>query len=215
MKILVVGANVQTGRHLIKYILESKQHQARALLLNKVQEAYFKDMGVESIIFDFKQKKRTIAVGSQNVDAVVYIGSRFINETDTLNEIDETINIMEAIRHAGVKRLVHLSTFETSKEEWSCLPSFYRPTLIEKYYVNHWLRASSLDYTIIHAGTLNDKKGSGLIKVAGLDLERGEISREDVAKVILTCLENDFTIRKEFKLVSGKVPIQEALDFKT
>lgn len=44
------------------------------------------------------------------------------------------------------------------------------------------------------------------------DISIGDISREDVAKIVLACLENQSTIRKEFKVVSGKQPIEDAIN---
>lgn len=44
-----------------------------------------------------------------------------------------------------------------------------------------------------------------------MQVKIGEITRDDVARVILTCLEQDATIGKEFQIVNGKTPIVEAI----
>ena len=57
---------------------------------------------------------------------------------------------------------------------------------------------------------LTDDPGSGLVNVAP-HLERGSISRADVGAVLLACLDIENTIGREFDLLSGETPIEEAL----
>ena len=213
LKILVIGANGQLGRHLIHYILEGGDHQAKALLQNRAQSAYFSQKGIENFLYKSNDSIDTFIQAVQSVDALV-IAEHSIHEIEkeTLAEIDDTIQLLEALKSTQVKRIIHISPFEVKKEDWILFPVYFRPLMIKNYYVNQWLRLSSLDYTIIHPGELNDKKGTGLVKVVESDLNRGEISREDVAQVVLACLENDATIRKEFKVITGKVSISEAVN---
>jgi uncharacterized protein YbjT (DUF2867 family) len=72
------------------------------------------------------------------------------------------------------------------------------------------LMASGLDYTIVRPGMLSDDPPSGRVSIAAR-LERGEISRGDVAAVLLGCLDQDGTIGRDFDLVAGETPIEEAL----
>ena len=209
-----MGANGQLGRHLIQYILEDANHKPIALLENKAQVVYFTERGIENFLYRPEDSVEVFLEAVKNVDALV-IAEHNIDGimVDTIIEIDETIQLLEAIlKYTSLKRVVHISTFETHKEGWIHLPVYFRPIMIKNYYVDQWLRLSSLDYTIIHPGDLNDKKGTGFVKVVESDIRRGDISREDVAKIVLACLENQSTFRKEFKVVSGKQPILEAIN---
>ena len=208
-----MGANGPIGRHLIQNILESNYNRAIALLENKAQVAYFTEKGIENYLFRLGDSIDLVLEVLQNVDALV-ITELSINDilTDTLVEIDETIKLLDSLKYTKLKRVIHISTFETRKEDWIHLPVYFRPIMIKNYYVDQWLRMSSLDYTIIHPGELNDKKATGSVKVVESDFSKGDISREDVAKIVLACLENRSTIRKEFKVVSGKQPIMEAIN---
>lgn len=69
---------------------------------------------------------------------------------------------------------------------------------------------TGLDWTIVHPGTLTDEKGSGKIKV-GMGNKHGEVPRQDVAQAIIASLENDSTIHKEFEVLSGDEPIDDAI----
>ncbi|MFC7686877.1 NAD(P)-binding oxidoreductase [Ureibacillus sp. GCM10028918] len=213
MNILVIGANSQISRHLLQYILEGGRHRAKVMLQNKAQEAYFNEKGIDNFIYKNEESTEKFVKAVQNMDALV-IAEHSIDhiQTDPLDEIDETIKLLEALKHTQIKRIVHISTFETSKADWNHLPVYFRPIMIKNYYIDKWIRLSSFAYTIIHPGQLNDKKGTGSVKVINKDVNRGEISREDVAKLVLACLDNQSTIQKEFKVISGEISIFEAIN---
>lgn len=213
LNILVIGVNGQIGRHLVQYILEDGSHRAKVLLKNMAQVAYFNEKGIESFVYNPNETIEKFVKEVHNVDALV-IAEHSLDDimTDPLAEIDHTINLLEALKDTDLNRVIHISTFETRKEEWIHFPVYFRPIMIKNYYVDQWLRLSSLDYTIIHPGELTDKKGTGYVNVVENDVNRGEISREDVAKVVFACLENQSSIRKEFKVISGKSSIFEAIN---
>ncbi|KGR74793.1 NAD(P)-binding oxidoreductase [Ureibacillus sinduriensis] len=213
MYILIVGGNSQIGRHLLQHIIESGNHGAKVMLQNKAQEAFYNEKGIANFIYKREEAIEKFVNGLQDVDALVIAENNIDGRrTDTLGVIDGMIKLLEALKYTNVKRVIHISTFETGKEEWRHLPAYFRPIMIENYYVDQWLRLSSLEYTIIHPGLLNDKKGTGYVKVVENDIGGGGIPKEDVAKVILACLESKCTIRKEFKVISGKLPILEAIN---
>ncbi|MDN4493531.1 NAD(P)-binding oxidoreductase [Ureibacillus aquaedulcis] len=213
MYILVIGASSQIGRCLLNLIIEGGNHRAKVLLQNKAQEAFFNEKGINNFIYRKEEPIGKFIKAVHNLDAVVFADYSIEDlQTDALDEIDETIKLLEALKYTKVKRVVHISTFETSKEDWHHFPEYFRPAMIKNYYIDQWLRLSSLEYTIIHPGELNDKKGTGSVKVVDNDVKRGEISREDVANVVLACLESQSTIKKEFKVISGKLSITEAIN---
>lgn len=178
---------------------------AVALVNNAVQQAYFIDMGIDTRIINLDQKVTEIVKVLKNINALVIIGSLDEKNKETLIEIDDMLKLMDAATYAGVKRFIYLSTFETRE-----IPLYFRPIFIQNHYIEKWLKISRCHYTIIHAGTLVDKKGTGLVEV-GPNIQHREIAKEDVAKFILACLESDATICKEIKVVSGKIPIQQVI----
>ena len=72
------------------------------------------------------------------------------------------------------------------------------------------LAASGLAYTIVRPGGLTDDPPTGRIEV-GESVERGKIPRADVAAVLAACLRSEVVISRAFEVVSGQVPIDEAL----
>ena len=59
-------------------------------------------------------------------------------------------------------------------------------------------------------GRLTDRPASGKVTV-GPRLEGGEVSRADVAAVLVGCLDEQGTIGAAFDLLEGESPIAEAL----
>ena len=70
---------------------------------------------------------------------------------------------------------------------------------------------SELDYTIVRPGRLTSDDGEGKVDVAPDPDSEGSISRDDVAAVMVACLDQQSTVGTSFDLVTGPTPIAEAL----
>ena len=156
------------------------------------------------------------AAAMSDVDAVVFsagAGGSGLDKTIMI-DLDGAVKIMTAAEKAKVKRFVMVSTFRVGREEITRQiqeDSSLKIYTIAKNYADEWLKTrTELDWTIIHPGMLTDKESTGKVALAS-HVEAGGIPREDVAKVILETLVNDVTIRKEFEVVSGVTPIDEAV----
>lgn len=67
-----------------------------------------------------------------------------------------------------------------------------------------------LDYTIVRPGSLSTDPGSGTVAAGKVHITRN-ISREDVAEVIVRCIEEPSTIGLAFDIVGGETPIRDAV----
>jgi uncharacterized protein YbjT (DUF2867 family) len=72
------------------------------------------------------------------------------------------------------------------------------------------LRESGLEYTIVRPGGLTNDAGTGRVQL-GENLDSGRIPRDDVAAVLADVLPARNTIGKSFDLLSGDVPVGEAV----
>jgi hypothetical protein len=63
----------------------------------------------------------------------------------------------------------------------------------------------------VRPGGLTDEPGSGRVALAERLGRFGRVPRQDVALVLLECLEAPNTVRKTFEVLEGEVPIREAL----
>ncbi|MBA2510646.1 MAG: NAD(P)H-binding protein, partial [Rubrobacteraceae bacterium] len=91
-------------------------------------------------------------------------------------------------------------------------PDAMRPYLRAKAKADERLWESGLDWTIVRPGSLTDEEGTGRVEAAQGLGRRGEIPREDTARVFAEVLETPNTVGKTFEVLSGETPIREALE---
>lgn len=214
VKVLVVGANGQIGKHLVSLIQESESLTAKAMIREQEQASYFEKLGAETAVVDLEDDIDAIAKAAEDVDAVVFTagsGPHTGKDKTIMVDLDGAVKTIEAAKVANVKRFVMISSFDTTREAIQEAPSSFAPYVIAKHYADEWLRDTDLDYTIIHPGALTNDKGTGKIEAASA-VERGEVPREDIARVIAACLENEATIGKEFQVVGGSTSVKDAVD---
>ncbi|UOR10245.1 SDR family oxidoreductase [Halobacillus amylolyticus] len=213
MKVLVVGANGQIGKHLVSFIQNNDNLEAKAMIRKQEQVSFFEDLGAETAVVDLEQDIETIAKAAEGVDAVVFTagsGPHTGPDKTILIDLDGAVKTIEAAKFAGVKRFIMISSFDTSREAILAASSSFAPYVTAKHYADEWLKRADLDYTIIHPGLLTNGEGTGQVEAA-YEVDRAEIPREDVARVIVASLENEATIGKEFQVVSGTKLIKEAI----
>ncbi|MGX8793813.1 SDR family oxidoreductase [Oceanobacillus sp. M60] len=210
MNILVVGANGQIGKHLVK-LIQDNGDQARAMIRKEAN--YFKDLGAETAVVNLEDEVDTISDAAEGVDAVVFTagsGPKTGKDKTLMIDLDGAVKTIQAAEQANVKRFVMISSFDTSREAIQSAPESFAPYVVAKHYADEWLLNSDLDYTIIHPGLLTNEPGTNQVNL-GANVERGEVPREDIAKVIYTSLKNDTTIGKRFRAVAGQTAVEEAI----
>lgn len=67
MKVLVVGANGQIGKHLVSFIQKSDDLQAKAMIRKEEQASYFKELGADTAIVDLEGEIDDIAEAAKDV----------------------------------------------------------------------------------------------------------------------------------------------------
>ncbi|MGM8366188.1 SDR family oxidoreductase [Virgibacillus sp. W0181] len=214
MKVLVVGANGQIGKHLVTLIQDSENMKAKAMIRNSKQAAFFENAGAETAVADLEGEIDNIADVAKDVDAIVFTagsGPSTGKDKTIMVDLDGAVKTIEAAKVAKVKRFIMISSFDTRREAIQAASESFAPYVAAKHYADEWLKATDLDYTIIHPGKLTNNKGIGKVEVA-VEVDRNEIPREDVASVIFAVLENERTIGKEFQVVAGTTPIKDAVD---
>jgi uncharacterized protein YbjT (DUF2867 family) len=72
----------------------------------------------------------------------------------------------------------------------------------------------ALDSTVIRPGHLTNDPGTGRVLI-GKDTGRGSIPREDVAAVLLAVLDTPDTAGQTFEVISGDIPIADAVTTST
>tara|TARA_Y100000588_G_scaffold118828_1_gene130108 strand:- start:375 stop:1019 length:645 start_codon:yes stop_codon:yes gene_type:complete len=212
MNILVVGANGRTGRHILP-LLRTAGYAPRAMVRNYDQRKELEALGAEVVLGDL-EKPLSRAVG-KSCTCIFAAGSGSKTGPEKTIDVDlhGAISLIETCESQNVRRFIMLSSMNTDDPESG--PQNLQHYLSAKKGADDRLRLSHMDWTIVRPGYLTDKPSRELLEVApnlGKLNKAGTISREDVAKVIVSCLAHDNTISKTFDIFDGKIPINEALD---
>ena len=211
MKVAVIGANGQIGQHLVRMLQQDSEHDVVALVRKKEQLEKFSTQGVNACLVDLSKDVADIQSALTGVDGVIFAaGSGGDTDSDmTLRiDLDGAVKSMEAAELAGVKRFVIVSALQAHNRE------FWHPDItpyyIAKHYADRELMRSGLQYTIVRPGLLTNDEATGSVQT-GADITEGEISRADVAAVIVELLDKSNTVGKSFDLVGGDTDIAKAV----
>ncbi|HEV7591485.1 MAG TPA: SDR family oxidoreductase [Longimicrobium sp.] len=195
--VLVIGATQGTGRHVVRRLLRDgwsvrvlarDPARARAIFGDSVQVAPGDLTRAETL--------RPAIEGAGHVVLTAGVTKRPAPEALVRStEFEGTVNVVNAAREAGLTgRLLYMSAIGTTR--WSLLGVLLNlikgNTLKWRRRAEEEIRGSGLDYTIVHAGILNDRPGGQrAIRVTQRRLPlspRYRISREDAADVLVLAL---------------------------
>ncbi|MRX73045.1 NAD(P)H-binding protein [Bacillus lacus] len=211
MKVLIVGANGQIGKHLAALLKESQGYSPIAMVRSEEQAEEFGKSGVETRLANLEGTVTELAQTASGCDAIVFTagsGGQTGADKTLLIDLDGAVKMVEAAEKAGVVRFVMVSALQAhNRENWN---EHIKPYYVAKHYADKMLINSSLHYTIIRPGGLLNEPGTGRVSAAE-NLDRGSIAREDVAKTILAVLDNENSIRQSFDLISGDTEIAKAV----
>jgi len=211
MNVLVVGANGQIGKHLVHLLHQSNEHHVRAMVRSEEQVKQLAENGIEAVQGNLEGTVDEIAKAANGCDAIVFTagsGGHTGADKTLLIDLDGAVKTMEAAKKAQISRYIMVSALQAhNRENWN---EAIKPYYVAKHYADKMLVQSNLDYTIIRPGGLTNESGTGKIAV-GENVQRSTIPREDVARTIVACLQENKTIKHSFDLVSGDVPISEAV----
>ncbi len=207
-RVLVVGATGQTGKRVIEILNSSKIFEPYAMIRNEEQRQMFEDMDVETVMGDLeKNVDQTV----QGMDKVIFsAGSGGNTGEDKTIAIDQNgaIKMIDASKKAKVKKFVMLSSMGADKPESNKKLKVY---LEAKQTADEHLKNSGLSYTIVRPGALNDDLGLAKVKLAEKLDENGEISRDDVAFLLVMSLADPLVKNKTFEALEGKESIKHAI----
>ena len=211
MKVLVVGANGQIGKHLVNLLKESDEHTVRAMVRTEEQVEDFGKIDVETRLADLEGTIEEIVEAAKGCDAVVFAagsGSHTGADKTMLIDLDGAAKTIEAAKKIGIKRYIMVSAIQANnRETWGETPSYY---MAAKHHADRILEQSGLTYTIIRPGGLLNEPSTGKINAAE-NIKSGSIPREDVAKTIFASLTDEKTFNRSFDLISGETEVTEAL----
>ncbi len=209
MRVLVAGANGQVGQHIVRFLAE-KGHEVRAMVRDVDQAPGLRELGGEPVVADLEGE---VAHAVEGCDAVIFsAGGGPGSGAEKKETIDRqgAVKLIDAAKEHGARRYIVVSAMGAADPVSGS--EAMQPYLFAKARADQALQESGLDYTIVRPGSLTNEAGTGTVEAASSLGRRGEIPREDTARVIAATLEKENTFGKTFEVLSGNVPIEEAID---
>lgn len=212
-RIAVVGGHGQVARHLLVG-LRRGEHTPVALVRSDDYRVELESRGAEVRMLDIEaDDAEAFAVAFEGCDAVVFAaggGPDGDIERKRTVDLEGSLKSIEGARAAGIARFVQISAIGVDEPLPEDTDPVWRAYVEAKRDADQALRDSGLDWTVIRPGRLTDDPATGMVAL-GQDVERGEVPRADVAAVVAAVLDEDTSIRQQWDLVSGDVPIAEAV----
>lgn len=208
MDVLIAGGHGQIARRLIR-ILSQHGHHARGLIRNPDHAADLEADGGQPVLCDLERDD--VRPHVRGADAIVFAagaGPGSGPERKQTVDFRAAAACVEAALLEGVERFVIVSSIGTHDIPQDGPMNAY---LAAKAAADAVLRASDLDWTVVKPGVLTDEPGSGKVDISTEVGRREPVSRDNVSSVLYQCLLAENSIRTEFELFDGDVPIETAV----
>lgn len=212
MRVVIAGGHGQVAR-LLEQLLAARGDEAVGIVRNPDHTADLEAIGAKAVVLDLEKASvsdvQEVVAGS---DAVVFAaggGPGSGKERKLTVDRDAAILLADAAVAAGVRRYVLVSSMGAGAGS---------PDSDDVFEVYTWAKGQAeeavkerdLDVTIVRPGHLTDEESTGQV-TASTTVERGDISRADVALVIVAVLDRDGLAGKTFEVVGGGDEIDYAL----
>ena len=210
MQVVIAGGHGKIALHLERLLADSG-HRVLALIRSRDHDSDVREAGGEPVLCDLEQED-DISHCIQGADAVVFAagaGPGSGPERKRSVDLGGAVKLLDAARATGARRYLMVSSI--GAEDPSAASEQMRPYLEAKAEADQRLAESELEWTIVRPGRLTDDPGTGRVTVTTDMSVRGEIPREDVARVLAAALGDPDTIGKTFVVVSGETPVDEAV----
>jgi uncharacterized protein YbjT (DUF2867 family) len=209
MDVLIAGGHGKIARRLIR-LLARDGHTARALIRNPDHAADIEADGGVPVLCDLERDD--VTPHARGADAIVFAagaGPGSGPERKRTVDLGGAVKCVEAAEALGVARFVIVSSIGAHDPEGAS--DAMRPYVRAKAEADARVAASSLDWTIVRPGSLEDTPGTGLVDVSTELGRRGPVPRDDVALVLAETLQAPGTIGLTFEVFSGETQAREAV----
>lgn len=210
-RILIVGGHGKVAL-LLARVLADRGDEVTSIIRNPDQSDDVRAAGAEPVVFDIEHEDRgAFARVIAGHDAVVWSAGAGGGSAQRTHAVDfeAAVRSMDAARDADVTRYVMVSYFDSSPQHGIAVDDPFHAYAEAKAAADEYLRATTLDWTVLGPSRLTLGEGTGRI-----DAEAGaskQVSRANVALVIAQALREPATIHRTIRFNDGERPIAQAL----
>jgi uncharacterized protein YbjT (DUF2867 family) len=212
MRVVIAGGHGQIAL-LLEERLSRRGDTPVGIVRNPDHVQDLADRGAEPVVLDLEQAGvEELVTVVEGADAVVFAAGggpgSGVARKETVDK-GAAVLLADAAERAGVRRYLMVSSMGTDQADPTS-DDVFQVYLRAKKAADDDLRGRDLDWTIIQPGRLTDEPGTGQVTLDPGAQPR-EIPRADVAHALAAALDSPATIGKQLTLLTGPVPVEEAL----
>jgi uncharacterized protein YbjT (DUF2867 family) len=211
VRVAIAGGHGQIALRLAK-IMSERGDEVVALIRNPDHADEVKQAGAEPALVDLEHASEDeVATAIGGSDAVVFAAGAGPGSGSARKETMDyggAVKLIAAAKQAGVGRYVIVSSMGANPNATG--DDSFTVYLRAKGRADDAVRASGLDATVVRPGGLTNDAGTGRVRL-GEKLPRGQVTRDDVAAVLVAVLDSPSTIGRTADLIGGDMPIAEAV----
>ncbi|MEO5876818.1 MAG: NAD(P)-binding oxidoreductase [Streptosporangiaceae bacterium] len=212
MRIVIAGGHGKIALRLLRQLTESG-HTGVGLVRNPEQLPDLAATGQSGVVCDLESASvAQVADLLKGADVAVFAaGAGPGSGADRKDGVDRGASVLfaDAAQQAGVGRFIQISAAGAGAPPQEGTDEVWAAYLQAKTAAEDDLRTRDLDWTILRPGALTDDPGTGLVALHDPPAGQGEITRDDVASVIIALFEAG--LRRTLELRQGSVPIAQAV----
>jgi uncharacterized protein YbjT (DUF2867 family) len=213
VKVVIAGGHGQIALRLARRLAD-RGDQPVGLIRNPDHADDVRAAGAEPVLLDLESAAVADATEVlQGADAVVFAagagpGSGAARK-DTVDRGASAL-MAAAAESAGVRRFIQVSGMGLDRADDPGVDEVFAAYLRAKAAAEQDLAGRDLDWTILRPGRLTNDAPTGTVALAP-SVGYGEISRDDVAAVLVALLDHPATAGQTLELVGGETPVDQAL----
>jgi nucleoside-diphosphate-sugar epimerase len=219
MRVVIAGGHGKIALQLSR-LLSQQADAVVGLIRNPDHADDVAATGAEAVVFDLESGgSAELAQQLEGADAVVFAAGAGpgsgIARKDTVDRAGAAL-LAEAAQRAGVRRYLLVSAQGIDVDDPGWTPpegtsDVFAAYLRAKAASELDLQARDLDWTVLRPGTLTNHNPTGTVRLGPPTVGRGQISRADVAAVLLALLEEPRSAGLTLEVVDGDAPIADAV----
>lgn len=210
-RIAIIGGHGKVAM-LLSPLLAEQDHSVTAVIRNPDHARDVETAGATPLVADVESLDTAgIAEAIGGHDAVVWAAGAGGGDPDRTRAVDQdaAIRSMDAAAQAGVRRYVMISYCGAGPDHGVDPETPFYAYAEAKAAADEHLRGTDLDWTVLGPSGLTLDAATGSIQVGREG--SGQVSRDNVARVIAEALDSNATIGRTIEFHDGSTPIAEAL----
>ncbi|SHE64809.1 NAD(P)H-binding protein [Streptoalloteichus hindustanus] len=213
MRVVIAGGHGKIALRLERLLAE-RGDVAVGMVRDPDQAGDLHAAGADAVVCDLEAASvNEVAAHLAGADAVVFAagagpGSGAARK-DTVDRAAAVL-VADACHVAEVRRYLLVSAMGLDRAERPGVDEVFAAYLRAKAAAEEDLRGRDLDWTVLRPGRLTDEPGTGRVRL-GASVPPGEVTRDDVASVLVALLDEPRSAQLTLELVGGDVPVGEAV----